>query len=95
MYHYTMAMNIKDPEAERLAAEVAALTGESKTAAVRNALRERRDRLAASRAAKERGDSFVRFLREEIWPHVPPELRGKAITKAEREEILGYGPDGV
>ena len=30
-----MAMNIKVPEAERLAAEVAALTGESKTAAVR------------------------------------------------------------
>jgi hypothetical protein len=30
-----MALNIKDPETERLAAEVATLTGESKTAAVR------------------------------------------------------------
>jgi antitoxin VapB len=90
-----MAMNIKDPEAERLAAEVAELTGETKTAAVRNALRERRDRLAAKNSAKERGERLVRFLREEIWPHVPPEVRGTTITKAEREEILGYGPDGV
>ena len=90
-----VAMNIKDPEAERLAAEVAALTGESKTAAVRSALQERHDRLVAQRDAKKRGDEFVRFLREEIWPHIPPEVRGKRITKAEREEILGYGPDGV
>jgi antitoxin VapB len=88
-------MNIKDPEAERLAAEVAELTGETKTAAVRNALRERRDRIAAKNDAEERGEGLVRFLREEIWPHVPPEVRGKTITKAEREEILGYGPDGV
>jgi antitoxin VapB len=90
-------MNIKDPEAERLAAEVAALTGESKTAAVRNALRERRDRLTAERDkdAKKRGEDFLGFLREEIWPHVPPEIRGKPpMTKAEREEILGIGPEG-
>lgn len=88
-----MAMNIKDPEAERLAAEVAELAGESKTAAVREALRERRDRLSAER--DKRAQNFRRFLEEEIWPHVPPEVRGKPITKAEREEILGYGPDGV
>lgn len=87
-----MAMNIKDPEAERLAAEVAELTGETKTAAVRNALRERRDRLTA---AGERKRSLRSFFEEEIWPLVPPEVRGKPMTKAEREEILGYGPDGV
>jgi len=90
-----MAMNIKDPEAERLAAEVAELTGETKTAAVRNALRERRDRLTAERDADERGRRFVQFLREEIWPHVSPENRGKPVTKAEREEILGLGPYGA
>jgi antitoxin VapB len=88
-------MNIKDSEAERLAAEVAELTGETKTAAVRNSLRERRDRLAAHNDAERRGDDFVRFLREEIWPHVSPEVRGKPLTKAEKEEILGYGPGGV
>lgn len=76
-----MAMNIKDPEAEALAAEVAALTGESKTAAVRIALRERRDRLAAERDTDKRGKEFARFLREEIWPQIPPERRGRPPTK--------------
>lgn len=89
-----MAMNIKDPEAERLAAEVAELAGETKTAAVRNALRERRDRLVEATAGL-RERSFRSFLQEEIWPHVPSEVRGKKTTKAMREEILGYGPEGV
>jgi antitoxin VapB len=89
-----MAMNIKDPEAERLAAEVASLTGESKTAAVRNALRERRERLAARSGP--RGRNLTRFLEDEIWPHVPPEVQDQPpMTKAEREELLGYGPEGV
>lgn len=89
-----MAMNIKDPETERLAAEVAALTGESKTAAVRAALRERRDRLAAQHGLRQR--TLRRFLEDEIWPKVPPGLQNQPpMTKAEREELLGYGPEGV
>jgi antitoxin VapB len=44
-----MSLNIKNPEAERLAAEIAALTGESKTAAIIVALRERRTCLLAQR----------------------------------------------
>jgi antitoxin VapB len=89
-----MAMNIKDTEAERLAAEVAALTGESKTAAVRTALRERRERLTAQ--SEPRARTLRRFLEDEIWPRVPAELQDQPpMTKAEREEILGYGPEGV
>lgn len=89
-----MAMNIKDPETERLAAEVAALTGESKTAAVRTALRERRDRLSTQSGPRQR--TLRRFLEDEIWPRVPPEVGGRTpMTKAEREELLGYGPEGV
>jgi len=34
-----MALNIKNPEVERLAADVARLTGESKTEAIRRALK--------------------------------------------------------
>ena len=35
-------------------------------------------------------------LEEEVWPFMPPEELGKPpMTKAEREEILGYGRDGV
>ncbi|GAA4202377.1 type II toxin-antitoxin system VapB family antitoxin [Microbispora amethystogenes] len=44
-----MSLNIKNPEAERLAAEIGALTGESKTAAVISALRERHERLLTKR----------------------------------------------
>ncbi len=43
-----MSMNIKSPEAHRLAQEISALTGESQTAAVTIALRERLDRLRAA-----------------------------------------------
>jgi hypothetical protein len=39
-----MALTIRDLETERLADEVAELTRDSKTGAVRQALRERRDR---------------------------------------------------
>ena len=35
------------------------------------------------------------FMEREIWSKIPAELRGKPVTKEEREEILGYGPDGV
>jgi antitoxin VapB len=93
----TMALNIKDKETEKLAAEVASLTGESKTGAVRQALRERRDRLAADAGGKKRSPgSLRRFLETEIWPLIPAEDRGRPpMTKAEREELLGIGPEGV
>ncbi|MGW3997442.1 type II toxin-antitoxin system VapB family antitoxin [Amycolatopsis sp. NPDC004772] len=42
-------MNIEDPETERLAAEVAELTGDTKTGAVRAALREPKAKLVADR----------------------------------------------
>lgn len=35
-----------------------------------------------------------RLLRERIWPQVPEKVRGKAVTKAEEAEILGYGKEG-
>lgn len=89
-----MALNIKDPETERLATEVAVLAGETKTAAVRHALRERLDRLRVSAAAEDPVDRLHRFLVDEAWPQVPVELRG-GLTKRDREAILGYGPEGV
>ncbi|WP_328647184.1 type II toxin-antitoxin system VapB family antitoxin [Amycolatopsis sp. NBC_00348] len=90
-----MAMNIKDPEAERLAAEVAALTGDTKTGAVREALRLRRDQLMAQDNTELRLKRMRRVLEEEIWPLIPPEELGKPIPKDEWEEILGFGPGGV
>ncbi|HEU0169672.1 MAG TPA: type II toxin-antitoxin system VapB family antitoxin [Chloroflexota bacterium] len=89
-----MALNIKDPETARLAAEVAAMAGESKTRAVRVALEERKRRLELEGRKPKR--SLREFLEQEVWPLIPPEQRGQPpMTKAEREQILGYGPDGV
>jgi antitoxin VapB len=90
-----MALNIKDPVAEKLVAEVAALTGETKTEAVRVALRERRERLSLSGAAAAKGERIRRFLEEDVWPTIPKRFLAKRVTKKERERILGYGPHGV
>lgn len=89
-----MALNIKDPETERLVAEVAKRTGKSKTAAVREAMREQLDRLKDSESVEERAERMRTFLEDEIWPHIPPEERGRRLTKAEEEEILGIGSEG-
>jgi antitoxin VapB len=94
-YDYTMALNIKDPETEQLAADVARLTGESKTAAIRQALRERQQRLLLARAGSGRGDRMVEVLEQRLWPKLPPGVRGTPVRRVEQEAILGYGPRGV
>lgn len=88
-----MALNIKDPETERLATEIAAVTQTTKTGAVRDALRDRKAHLDAR--ADERHETLLRFMEEEIWPQIPADLRGTAPTKAEREAILGLAPDAA
>ena len=90
-----MAMNIKDPQTEALAAEVAALANETKTQAVRTALRERKERLQALQRRQRRAERIDRFLQEEAWPQIPEAALGQPISKAEREAILGLGPEGM
>jgi antitoxin VapB len=90
-----MALNIKDGETERLATEVAQITGESKTQAVRTALLERRERLAFRVAPRDRGEDLRRFLREEAWPQIPQGSLGAPLAREERDRILGYGQEGV
>lgn len=89
-----MALNIKNDAVERLAAEVARLTGESKTEAIRKALEERRRRLKGAPDA-ERRDAVLAFLKRRVWPQVPKGEIGRALTKSEEDAILGYGPEGV
>ena len=67
-----MALNIKNPEVEELVAEVAGMTGETKTRAILQALRERHARLRARVANESRGERTRRFLEREVWPRVPP-----------------------
>jgi antitoxin VapB len=90
-----VALNIKDPETERLAAEVAALAAETKTRAIRVALQERKQRLTAQASRRGRAERLHRFLTEEAWPQIPVSVLGSELSRAEREQILGYGPEGV
>jgi hypothetical protein len=90
-------MDFADEETKKLAAEVARLANESEDEAVREALRERRDRLASRLGGERRRPKggLRHFMETEIWPLIPEEKRGgPAITKEEKEEILGYGPEG-
>lgn len=89
-----MALNLKNAAVERLATEVARLTGETKTEAIRRALEERRRRLKGP-SFDERRARVLRFLEEKIWPSIPEHLRGRRLTREEEDEILGFGPNGV
>ena len=89
-----MPLNIKNAEVERLAADVARLTGESKTEAIRRALEERRRRLKGPVAA-ERRKRVLTYLEKKIWPELPKKERGRRLSRDEEDAILGYGPDGV
>lgn len=90
-----MALNIKNAEAEALATEVAHLTGETKTAAITTALKERRQRLLLAGQGIKRGQLLEQLLAERVWPHAPAGVLGKPLTKEEEEEILGFGPSGA
>jgi antitoxin VapB len=90
-----MALNIKSPRVERLAAEVAALTGESKTEAIRKALEERRARLAFRVVRQDRGQALARYLEREVWSAIPAELLGRPRDREAEERALGFGPEGV
>jgi antitoxin VapB len=90
-----MALNLKNPEVERLAAEVAMLAKESKTEAIRRALEERKQRLSLQRHRAGKGERLRALLEERVWPSIPARLRGKRLSKAEREKFLGYGEYGV
>jgi antitoxin VapB len=81
-----MAINIRNEEAERLAAQLARLTGESKTQAITQALRERLARLRR-RTRRRRVDELNEIA-----------LRCAALPVLDRrpaEEIIGYDESGL
>jgi antitoxin VapB len=90
-----MAWNIEDAETEKLAAEIAEMTGETQEVAVREALREKKERLELRGGREGRPRSMQEWLEKEIWPHVPGKELGRPLTKEEVEDILGFGPEGV
>jgi len=82
-----MALNIRNPEAERLAAELARQTGESKTEAVTKALRDRLVRVRRERTRRRLADEL-----EEIAEHC---ASLPVLDSRRAEEILGYDEVGL
>ena len=78
-----MALNIKNPEVERLATEVADLAGETKTQAIRRALEERKSRLALRVVRLDRRGDFLKVLERDIWPKIPRRLLGRRLSRTE------------
>lgn len=82
-----MALNIKDERTDRLARELATLTGESITVAARTALEERLHRVRAGARARASGGGLQRFID-----------RGRArrvLDARSPEEVLGYDERGL
>jgi antitoxin VapB len=82
-----VALNIKDPVADRLVRELAAATGESITTTVTTAVRERLERVRGAAPSAEREAELTRIALE-------------AASRPDRdprtpEDILGYGSDGL
>jgi antitoxin VapB len=82
-----MALNIKDPTADRLARELAAETGESITTAVTAAVRERLERLRGAVPRERRRQALTEIAERSATRRIR--------DRRDAEEILGYGPDGL
>ncbi|MBY0497643.1 MAG: type II toxin-antitoxin system VapB family antitoxin [Cyanobacteria bacterium] len=83
-----MPLSLKDPEADRLAREIADRTGETLTGAIVIALRER---LARLRARPARKLALIREM-EEIGRRC---AALPTVDNSSEDEILGYDEDGI
>jgi antitoxin VapB len=81
-----MALNIKDPETDRLARRLSALTGENITTAIKTALRER-----IAREERTRGKASV----EELLAIAKRIASAPDRDTRSPDEILGYDERGL
>lgn len=82
-----MALNIRNPETERLAAALAKLTGETKTQAITQGLRDRLARLSRERTGRRLADEL-----DEIARH----CAGHPVRDPRPpDETLGYDDRGL
>ena len=82
-----MSLNIKDPTTDRVVRELAALTGEGVTVAVRKSVEERLHRLRSRKAGRDLAAELL-----EIGAHCAslPKLDHRSA-----DEILGYDENGL
>lgn len=83
-----MALSIKNPETERLARELANVTGESLTEAVTQALRDRLVREAGHKGDREQLRAEIRRIQDEFQ-------RLPILDDRTPEEIIGYDEHGL
>ncbi|HEY7770618.1 hypothetical protein [Longimicrobium sp.] len=81
-----MPITINDPELEQFIRELAEETEVDDVEAIRALVVKHRD-------VQRRLASVMEWLRNDVWPHIPPEHLGKRITREEKAVLLGYGPD--
>ncbi len=89
LHRLQVALNIRNPEADRLAGEVAALSGETKTEAVIQALQERLSRL------RSRETESTRQLRGRLDAIALQNAQLPRLDRRSAEEILGYDEHGL
>lgn len=82
-----MALNIKDPETDRLARALAAATGETITVAARRAIEERLERVRAREAAPAAADALAGIIARG--------RRRSMLDDRSAEQILGYDGQGL
>jgi antitoxin VapB len=82
-----MALNIKDPATERSVRELAALTGETVTMAVRRAAEERLAHVRRTRSGRSLKDELMEIA--ERCSSLPD------LDTRTADEILGYDEDGL
>ena len=83
----TMALNLRNAETERLAAELALLTGRTKTEAVTEAIRDRLERLRRERSGRSLADELDDIGRR--CAKLP------VLDERSADEILGYDKHGI
>jgi len=82
-----VALNIRSPETEALAAELAQLTGETKTEAVTEAVRDRLERVKRARHRRSLADELDAIGKE--CAALP------VLDRRTPDEILGYDDNGL
>ena len=75
-----MSLNIKNPEAHKLATQIAKATGETLTEAVTQALRERAARLKAGTFDQEKFDAIMRIA-DDFAARMSPEFKNLDIDE--------------
>jgi hypothetical protein len=80
-----MPITIDDPELEQFIRELAEEKEVDDVGAVRALVLKYRD-------VQRRKALVMEWLRNDVWPYIPPEHLGKPITREEKAILLGYGP---